>query len=1327
MYNTSNEFKEKIKEASRSFECKITIGDRIFTNEDIVDIKFDGNIQPQDVFMIGTTTSQTLDLTLVNKGETIYSINQIKVEIGLKIGNTIEYIPMGLYNIDDVVKTDYTIKFTAFDNMIKFERAYFSSLGNTPTLQQVVTELASKTGVQFIGTLPNYNVKKLEGYTCREILSYIASLCGGNAVITRDGRFTIVVPKEVAYTLNGDNYFDYKREEVKYKIGQVTCKVEDKNLTKGSLGTDSIELLFENPWVTDTILTDIYNKVKGFEFLGYTMKWQGDLSLDVGDIITCTDTKGVVRKIPILSNKLTYTGGLTSEISAKGESKNKNSFSSSGSNSKKLDRVVTELALVNKAFIDYANINNADITNLKAETAKIKTLEVETANINNLLAGNVTAGSTQTINLTSKNVVIEDAVIKELIASRIRVADLIAGNIDTNRFNIVGSNGNLLIKDNTIQIKDSTRVRVQIGKDASNDYSMYVWDASGKLMFDATGLKADGIKNKIIRDDMISDNANINGKKIDISSLVTEVNKDTNTQLIKASKVAIDLEGQKLDVAFSALKSNVDNIKIGGRNLLRFTDFSKRDSKWWYPRGSNYTLSLLENDYKGTYSSLVITGSGAGAVGNDVCAVITEKKISTTDKYLFSTMIYSDVECIFEIRFGYTNADSTNRVNLVVGWNRVEMPIHTKGIDTTKESYGIYFFTNKPSVIRISMPKLEIGTKFTDWTPAPEDIGEVTNNLQTQISANNGSISTLIKDTTIEKDGKTVKLKDDYSLFKQTQDSFNLNITSQQSDMSETLTDTASKVSGIVGTIDSITTRVENTESTINTIDGNISSINTKVEQVEQRTTSTEIINTIKNSQTNGEATFAQTLEVKKLVDKVTFDFSHSGGYNLVRNSGFTHDFSFWSVKESPNTTVRIEKGIDNAWYMPQDKNALFIIGRAAGASNIVASWNIPCSPGTKYTFSFKYTLSKVGSQGYEIRYHDKDGNIIRYSGMRYLKDAPLTNKIDGWGIASETFTTNSTEVFISIAFIIKNAEGPDTYLLVTDVLINVGTVAMAWIPNSNEIQDGNTIINANGVTITNGALTVKNKDNQTVITADENGNLLIKNLLTVGGNNDGTIQVKNSAGTTIFLANKNGTFVKDGTMQITNGEIINEGIGGYPSGEKYTNTVKASGNELHLFITNASSQFTTYKGNYLVNKLQLIEDNRQNAEGNIITATMTARKLSIEDIELLGGYSKGSNGYTKLPNGFILQWGYGNFDISENGTVINKVVTLPVVFPNMCVTQGMVVREVISATGGTYKASAFNCAPFGVTSQITLYANTFGKISISDRQARVNWWALGY
>ena len=69
-----------------------------------------------------------------------------------------------------------------------------------------------------------------------------------------------------------------------------------------------------------------------------------------------------------------------------------------------------------------------------------------------------------------------------------------AGQINTALVRVSSASGNLVINDNTIQIRDANRVRVQIGKNAFNDYSMSVWDSNGKLMFDARGLKADAIK-----------------------------------------------------------------------------------------------------------------------------------------------------------------------------------------------------------------------------------------------------------------------------------------------------------------------------------------------------------------------------------------------------------------------------------------------------------------------------------------------------------------------------------------------------------------------------------------------------------------------------------------------------------------------------------------------------------------------------------------------------------------------------------------------------------------------------------------------------------------
>lgn len=617
MQNVSSEYLLEIKKPSRSFECKVTIRDNIYTNADIINITIE-DVQPSDGFSIGSAVSKSLELTL-STNNTIYSNSIVKVEVGLNVGSKIEYVLMGYFNIDDIEKTDYSIKLTCFDNMMKFEKPYFSNLGKTASLKNIVNELSQITGVEFTGSLPSYNLNKLEGFTCREILGFVASLCAGNAYITRDGKFTINTLKTIDYSITDENYIDLKTEEDIYKIGAATCKVNEKELTKGTLSNSSMEVAFENPWVNDSILTDIYNKLKSIEYVGYSMKWQGDLSLDVGDIISLTDHKGVKRNIPILSQKFNYNGGLTSEIGAKGESKNKNEFNSTGNLSNKVNRVVTELLIVNEALINKADIeelkavnatienliaenvtitgkltaiegefgtlksnvgvidkltvthtaqinaleaNKASITQLEAVSAKIGTVEAEVGKIQTLINGNLSSENIQAGGITSDKLTIANGFITNAMIANLDVSKINAGDISTNKFRIKSDDGGIEIVGATQQFKDkNNKVRVQIGRDKNNNFTFSLFDETGTgVLIDHTGIKEGAIADDLIISDMIASDA-VGEKQINYSSFITGFNKDTNTSTIKSTKIMLNNQNQTLDIAFNQLKTQADATK----------------------------------------------------------------------------------------------------------------------------------------------------------------------------------------------------------------------------------------------------------------------------------------------------------------------------------------------------------------------------------------------------------------------------------------------------------------------------------------------------------------------------------------------------------------------------------------------------------------------------------------------------------------------------------------------------------------------------------------------------------------------------------------------
>lgn len=1053
--------------------------------------------------MIGATTSQILDLILLNKGDMVYGTSTIKVEIGLKIGNTIEYILMGIYNIDDIEKTDYTIKITAFDNMMKFEKNFISNLGDTLTLQQVVNELVRITGVQFTGNLPAYTVKKLEGFSCREILGYVASLCGGNAIITRDGKFTIVTPKDNSYSIGTSNYFDYKREETKYKIGKISCQSGEEVLSKGSLGADSMELEFENPWVTNSILQDIYNKLNGFEYLGYSMKWQGDPSIDVGDIVTITDKKGVVRKHPILSQKFTYTGGLTSEISAKGENKNKNEFSGSGPSAKKVERVVMELALINKALIDVAYIGDLTAGNIKFYTASGTIMDLQT-----LLAKFVTGENGQFLNLTTDNVTISNALIKDVIAKSISVKDLKVGNIDSNRFNIVGTDGNLLIKDNTIQIKDSARVRVQIGKDASGDYSMYVWDKQGNLMFDALGLKSSAIKDKIIRDDMVADNANINGSKLNISSLITEVNKD-NTQTLKASRISFDSTGQSLEVSFNSLKSNVDNMEIGGRNLQGNADFNKPLSGTW--RYDAQFMSINEEILCDGYKSVKILRTNATTTstrylytGGGVIPAKYEEEFTMSFMYYIPEDVEQEIDGTFQAgvwfyKDGNAGAGSTrkNLENEIVKgkWIKVVVSGKAKNVDTKSVAFVIGF--DKNCEVYISKPKLERGNKATDFTVAPEDVEEKIQSNTTAITVAQGKIEGLIKESTINKSDVTT-LKDNYTSIKATVDGINTTVASHTSSIGNLTTD-LSGVSGKVATIENkqatleqnlngFKTTVSNTYSTktelntakIDAINSANNSTDNKLKNysttIAMNTAITQSANSVKTEVSNtylskGDATntYATKASMELTANQLKLDFSSSGGYNLIKDSNLINNdkFYWWHPYVG-------------SFYWQRNSGQVGIYTRVNEATAIYQT--VQVKPYTTYTLSAVLTPE------------------VSTSGAVLIIELPQEN---GRGITSNiveagssrresiTITTQySNEMKVAVKHLGSKNNTGGYVCWIKDLLLTEGKLLLPWTPNPNEVYSGNTIIDGSGVKISNGALTVLNNSGQVMLQGDSNGNL---------------------------------------------------------------------------------------------------------------------------------------------------------------------------------------------------------------------------------------------
>ena len=275
-------------------------------------------------------------------------------------------------------------------------------------------------------------------------------------------------------------------------------------------------------------------------------------------------------------------------------------------------------ATIENLKVKDAEIENAVVENLKATNAEIKVLNADFAQIKTLVNGNLTSDNILSFNLTSEKVTVDDAFIKDAMIDTISAGKINAGKINTNSVSIGSEDGGMLITGSTQQFTDKNgNVRIQIGKDASGDFTfiLYGEDGQGQLI-NQNGITASAIGDGLIVNDMVSDNAAISGGKLDISSVITEINSDNSTT-IKSSKIYLNEQAQSLEVAFNSLKTKVDTIQeitIEGDLTAIVEQVQSNTSKIEANRNSINTLisedSVIKkqvNDLQGTLSETETT------------------------------------------------------------------------------------------------------------------------------------------------------------------------------------------------------------------------------------------------------------------------------------------------------------------------------------------------------------------------------------------------------------------------------------------------------------------------------------------------------------------------------------------------------------------------------------------------------------------------------------------------------------------------------------------------------------------------------------------------
>ncbi len=845
MITTSDKYKTAISKSGRHFRLKIDIAGTAYTG--IKSFKLKGGTNSSEQITFGDAVSSYIEFILTDVPKnTILKGRQAIPYIGLELDDgTVEWIKKGVYNLEKPVRSGEFIKLTAYDNFALCYKGFFTALSGNQKIAAILQEQCKKIGIEYAGGADDviYKVDSLQGLTIIEAISVLAAYCGKNAIMDKDGKLRLVWYTDAGLTISPSRFADpLEMDEEDTFINRLDCTIDEEHSVSAGTG---VGIYFSCPGMTQERIAVLHNRIKGFTYRAAKLNWRmAQPDVEAGDLVRVMDNAGNVYAIPLMDYEFNCDGGFYGTIQSKGKTEQEQDTGYKGPLQTKVDRTYSDLVSTKQVITDKitafegefetintnylevnkkltaldAEIENLDVTELTAKVAIIETsyvskeyvqdlyatkaevhvLDVDLERVNTLLAGSVTAGSTQTIVLNADNTTISNALIKSAMIDSVAADKVTAGTIDASSIHFKSQSGRLDIYGETLQIKDITRPRVQIGKDASGDYNMYVWDAAGKLMFDAAGITASGIQRPIIVDSMVADNANISGDKINITSLVKEIN--DGTEVIKSSHILVDGANQSLSVVYNTIKGdistlsttlsveqgkvsslitdvsqakgdvstlqtnyssltqtvnginstvsshtssieNLNNMEIGGRNLITNT---RPDKATVYSITSKWSAQIVDETtaISGKATQATCTAAGAQGFYHHI-----SRRLEPGKKYTWSIYVKTSKNSRISLgseQGGLVYCDITD------GWKRFTHTFTANG-DT---HYQFTFFASSiwavGDIIWYHSLILVEGDKAPTWMPAPEDVdasiktvSDKTSTLEQTVNGFSGRISSI--------------------------------------------------------------------------------------------------------------------------------------------------------------------------------------------------------------------------------------------------------------------------------------------------------------------------------------------------------------------------------------------------------------------------------------------------------------------------------------------------------------------------------------------------------------------------------------------------------
>lgn len=321
MYAVSNRYKEVIYSQDCRHKLRVWFNNVEYADVDNICEKLTvkSRIIPfgSKVFMLENFISKEAELILHDIN--IEDIQDpVKISLGTLVDNEYEYVPIGIFNLQDRPTTDKGKTIISLrDNSVKFDFNYnaqplIEEHGGIATKFQILQDICEKAGVtcnvtDFLGKddeIAVYDNSK----TGRMYISYIAGQGGAIPTINRNGELIFIYINNLTKVTIPLWYVEKYSNGDKFKISRV---VYESGIIKYEKGTDNYDTLYldaNNPYISSADqVQSILNIVENFEINSFsTGKILGNPAIDSYDLISITDNG--VEYVTFACNQLVYNG-----------------------------------------------------------------------------------------------------------------------------------------------------------------------------------------------------------------------------------------------------------------------------------------------------------------------------------------------------------------------------------------------------------------------------------------------------------------------------------------------------------------------------------------------------------------------------------------------------------------------------------------------------------------------------------------------------------------------------------------------------------------------------------------------------------------------------------------------------------------------------------------------------------------------------------------------------------------------------------------------------------------------------------------------------------